>query len=405
MRLRSRLVVVTAAAALAASPSCGSASAGATSQWNLDRIDQRSLPLNQNSAVSLTGEGVTVYMVDSGILSTHSEFAGRVRAGFTRISDGRGTEDCSGHGTHTAGIVGGATYGVAPKATLVPVRVTDCAGNGWTSDLIVGIDWAVADHQPGQPAVMNISMSGTLSSKVNDAVNRAIADGIVVVTAAGNNNKDACSYSPGSTPGAINVAASDEKDARWAFSNFGKCVDIFAPGTSILSAWNTSTTMSRSLKGTSHAAPHVTGAVALALQANPKMSVTEVTSLVIDSATSGVIADPGLDSPNKFLYALLDTQPAKQVIDVDNGAETAVSSSFASLAVVKTADGYEISVDSSFASSKVQIVAAAKGKPALTWTKTASSLGSIKFVTTRNLSGYSVTVLVSNVPYDSGRVA
>jgi subtilisin family serine protease len=343
-------------------------------------------------------------MVDSGILSTHSEFAGRVRAGFTRIVDGRGTEDCNGHGTHTAGIVGGATYGVAPKATLVPVRVTDCTGNGWTSDLIAGIDWAVADHQPGQPAVMNISMSGTLSSKVNDAVNRAIADGIVVVTAAGNNNKDACSYSPGSSPGAINVAASDEKDARWAFSNFGKCVDIFAPGTSILSAWNTSTTMSRSLKGTSHAAPHVTGAVALALQANPKMSVAEVTSLVIDSATSGTIADPGLDSPNRLLYALLTIQPAKQVIEIDNGVETAAASSFASLVVAKTAEGYEVSVDSSLAGLKVQISAVAKGKPTLTWTKTANSLGAVKFVTTRNLSGYAVAVLYLGAPYDSVKV-
>jgi len=404
MRLHTKILTSCAVLVAGLSVSVSAASGASTSQWNIDRIDQRSLPLDQSSSVALSGEGVTVYMVDSGILSTHTEFTGRVRTGFSRIADGRGTEDCNGHGTHTAGVVGGSTYGVAPKVTLVPVRVTDCNGSGWTSDLIAGIDWAVADHQAGQPAVMNISMSGTLSAKVNAAVDRAIADGIVVVTAAGNNNKDACSYSPGSNTGAINVAASDENDARWAYSNYGKCVDIFAPGTSITSAWNTSTTMTKNLKGTSHAAPHVSGVAALALESNPKMTVPEVTLLITESATSGVVADAGANSPNKLLYAILSAQPAKQIIETDNGTETAVSASFASIAVAKGASGYEIVVDSSFSGLKVQIVAAAKGRPSLTWIKTVGTTGNVKYITTKDLAGYAVVVMYSGAPYDSVKV-
>lgn len=406
MKVKTKFAIVAAIVAVIVALVYGNAGAVATAQWNVDRIDQRSLPLNKDVSLALNGQGVTVYMVDSGLLSTHEEFAGRIRAGFTKILDGRGTEDCYGHGTHTAGIVGGSTYGVAPKVTLVPVRVTDCNGNGWTSDMIAGIDWAVADHKTGEPAVMNISMSGTLSSKVNAAVDRAIADGIVVVTAAGNNNKDACSYSPGSALGAINVAASDENDARWAWSNYGKCVDIFAPGSNVLSAWATSATASKTLKGTSHAAPHVAGVAALALQNSPGMSVAEVTSLIVNSATANVITDAGADSPNKLLYALLSgstptvTTTTVALKEIDNGTETSQGAAV-TVAVTKTSEGYDIAVESSLPGAKIQVSAIAKAKSSFTWTKTFSASGAVKFATTRNLSGYNVIVLVSGVPYSS----
>jgi len=416
MKVKNKFAIVAAIVAVVIALVYGNAEAVATAQWNIDRIDQRSLPLDKDVSLALNGQGVTVYVVDSGILSTHEEFTGRVRAGFTKILDGRGTEDCYGHGTHVAGVIGGSTYGVAPNVTLVPVRVTNCSGSGWTSDMIAGIDWAVADHKTGEPAVMNISMSGNLSSKVNAAVDRAIADGIVVVTAAGNNNKDACSYSPGSTPSAINVAASDENDARWSWANYGKCVDIFAPGTNVLSAWATSPTASKTLKGTSHAAPHVAGVAALALQNSPALSVTDVTSLIVSSATSDAITDVGADSPNKLLYAPLSgfssapavttttsttsTTSTTVVKEIDDGTEVPSSTSV-TVAVTKTSEGYEIAVESSLPGTKMQISALAKAKSSFTWTKTSSASGAVKFTTTRNLSGYSVIVLVSGVPYST----
>lgn len=416
MKIKNMFAIAAAVVAIVIALAYGNAEAVATAQWNIDRIDQRSLPLNKDVSLTLNGQGVTVYVVDSGILSTHEEFAGRIRAGFTKILDGRGTEDCYGHGTHVAGVIGGSTYGVAPNVTLVPVRVTNCSGSGWTSDMIAGIDWAIADHTAGEPAVMNISMSGTLSSKVNAAVDRAIADGIVVVTAAGNNNKDACSYSPGSALGAINVAASDENDARWSWSNYGKCVDIFAPGSNVLSAWVTSATASKTLKGTSHAAPHVAGVAALALQNSPALSVTDVTSLIVSSATVDAISDAGAGSPNTLLYAPLSESSSVPVVtptttptttttttvakEIDDGAEVPSSASVA-VAVTKTSEGYDIAVESSLPGAKIQISAIAKAKSSFTWTKTSSASGAVKFATTRNLSGYNVIVLISGVPYSS----
>ena len=418
MKVKNKFAIVAAIVAVVVALIYGNAEAVATAQWNIDRIDQRSLPLNKDVSLTLNGQGVTVYVVDSGILSTHEEFAGRIRAGFTKILDGRGTEDCYGHGTHVAGVIGGSTYGVAPNVTLVPVRVTNCSGSGWTSDMIAGIDWAIADHTAGEPAVMNISMSGNLSSKVNAAVDRAIADGIVVVTAAGNNNKDACSYSPGSTSSAINVAASDENDARWSWSNYGKCVDIFAPGANVLSAWATSATASKTLKGTSHATPHVAGVAALALQNNPALSVADVTSLIVSSATVDAISDAGTGSPNTLLYAPLSESSSVPVVtttttttpattttttvakEIDDGAEVPSSTSV-TVAVTKTSEGYEIAVESSLLGTKIQISALAKAKSSFTWTKTSSASGAVKFTTTRNLSGYNVIVLVSGVPYSA----
>jgi subtilisin family serine protease len=235
------------------------------------------------SGAVLPGQGVTVYVVDTGIRSDHTEFVSNVRSGFSNVNDGRGTEDCNGHGTHTAGVIGGKTYGKAPGVTLVPVRVFDCSGFAWTSNVVAGIDWVIADHVSG-PAVLNISISGPLSGSFNSAVERAVADGIVVVAAAGNNNKDACGYSPGSASSAITVGAVDSSGAKWDYSNHGKCVDVVAPGVSITSAWHTSTTSTKMLKGTSQAAPHVAGVAARLLSEDPTRTVAAVTSLIVSSA-------------------------------------------------------------------------------------------------------------------------
>lgn len=235
------------------------------------------------SGAVLPGQGVTVYVVDTGIRSDHTEFTSNVRSGFSNVNDGRGTEDCNGHGTHTAGLIGGKTYGKAPAVTLVPVRVFDCSGFAWTSNVVAGIDWAIADHTSG-PAVLNVSISGPLSGSFNAAIERAVADGIVVVAAAGNNNKDACGYSPGSASSAITVGAVDSNGTKWDYSNFGKCVDVVAPGVSITSAWYTSTTDTKMLKGTSQAAPHIAGVAAKLLSEDPTRTVAAITSIIVSSA-------------------------------------------------------------------------------------------------------------------------
>ncbi|MFM8507479.1 MAG: S8 family serine peptidase, partial [Actinomycetota bacterium] len=197
--------------------------------WGLDRTDQRSLPLNQNYSYNYTGSGVRAYIIDTGVRSDHREFGGRVVAGRTQVDDGRGTEDCNGHGTHVAGTVGGQTVGVAKAVTIVPVRVLSCTGRGSMFDVIYGVNWMVEDHSAGVPAVANMSLGGGVNSSMNQAVANAVLDGITVVVAAGNNKRDASGYSPASEPSAITVGASSMVDVRSPFSNFGSIVDIFAP--------------------------------------------------------------------------------------------------------------------------------------------------------------------------------
>lgn len=284
--------------------------ANATPSWGLDRIDQRALPLDNSYTRQggLTGRGVTFYGVDTGIYSTHNEFTGRLAEGYTRVTDGLGTSDCHGHGTHTAGTAAGATTGVAPGMTVVPVRVYGCSGTGWTTDLIAGIRWAIEHHQPGVPAVMNISTSGPLSNQLNWAVRDAVADGIVVVVAAGNNGRDACSYSPGAAPEAITVGGTESNDTRLNISNFGPCVDIFAPGGWITSAWATGPTNYRSLKGTSFASPHVAGIAGLILEANPTYTPAQVADAIMASATQGALV--GLDSTSRNLLAFASVAAA-----------------------------------------------------------------------------------------------
>ncbi len=282
---------------------------GAT--WGLDRIDQRAMPLNGNYSYVYRAEGVYSFIIDTGLLASHREFAGasgqRVMPGYTAVQDGRGTSDCNGHGTHVAGTVGGTTFGVAKSTTLVPVRVLDCNGSGSLSNVIAGIDW-VGGQSGLRPAVANLSLGSSRSTAVNQAVAGLVNRGVTVVVAGGNNNADACSYSPASEPSAITVGATTNADARASYSNYGVCLDLFAPGSNITSAWYTSTTATQVLSGTSMASPHVAGMAALVLAARPGATPTEVARTVIGSATGGLVTSAGTGSPNRLLYTL-DSSP------------------------------------------------------------------------------------------------
>ncbi len=267
--------------------------------WGLDRIDQKALPLNSTYSYSQTGIGTTVYIVDTGILSTHQEFSGRVLSGYTAISDGNGTTDCNGHGTHVAGTVGGTTYGVAKNVKLVPVRILGCDGSGASSNVIAGLDWILKNGS--KPAVVNMSFGGAASSSLDSAVENLYNNGYVMVVAAGNSNTDACTSSPARTSNAITVAATDNTDTRASYSNYGSCVDIFAPGSQINSSWIGSNTATKVLNGTSMATPHVAGVVAELLQSTPTATPQTITSNLLNQATSDVVKNPS-GSPNRLLY-------------------------------------------------------------------------------------------------------
>jgi subtilisin family serine protease len=277
--------------------------------WGLDRIDQRDLPLNATYNFNATGSGVRAYIVDTGIRATHVEFGGRVVSGFTAINDGLGTNDGNGHGTHVAGTVGGSTWGVAKNVTLVAVRVLDSSGSGTNSGVIAGVDFVTSNHQAGQPAVANMSLGGGASSALDTAVANAVTDGVTFAVAAGNENQNACNVSPARTASAITVGSTTTTDARSSFSNFGTCVDIFAPGSSITSAWRTSDTATNTISGTSMATPHVAGVAALFLETNPTASPATVTAAIINSSTLNHVTNAGTGSPNRLLFSLLTGAP------------------------------------------------------------------------------------------------
>lgn len=274
--------------------------------WGLDRVDQRNLPLNASYSYNGAGAGVRVYVIDTGILASHVDFGGRVLTGYSAISDANGTIDCNGHGTHVAGTIGGAAYGVAKGASLVPVRVLDCAGSGALSGVIAGIDWAIG-NAIGQRAVFNMSLGGGASTSLDSAVAKATSSGITVVAAAGNDNANACNYSPAREPSAITVGATTSTDARASYSNFGSCLDLFAPGSAIISTWYTSTTATNTLNGTSMATPHVAGLAALIRGSLLDATPTQVADLIKTSATPGKVSSAGSGSPNLLLYTLFST--------------------------------------------------------------------------------------------------
>ncbi|MBA0125346.1 S8 family peptidase [Haloechinothrix sp. YIM 98757] len=268
--------------------------------WGLDRIDQRDLPLDDVYGYSTTASNVNSYILDTGINYSHNDFEGRAQPGFDAIGDGRNGEDCQGHGTHVAGTVGGSAHGVAKGTNLYSVRVLDCDGRGTNAGVIDGVDWVTENHQG--PAVANMSLGGGASTALDDAVRSSVASGVTYAVASGNDNADACNYSPARVAEALTVNATTSSDSRSSFSNYGTCTDIFAPGSSITSAWIGSDSATNTISGTSMASPHVAGAAALYLADNPSAGPGEVKDALESNATSGVVSNPGSGSPNRLLY-------------------------------------------------------------------------------------------------------
>ena len=292
--------------------------------WGLDRTDQRDRPLNGTYVYNTTASNVYTYIIDTGVRSTHNDFGGRVSGGYTAISDGTGPNDCNGHGTHVAGTVAGSTWGIAKGARIVPIRVLGCNGSGTNSGVVAGMDWVASNHV--KPAVANMSLGGGASTATDSAVTRMRNAGVTVVVAAGNDNSNACNYSPARSGSAITVGSTASNDSRSSFSNFGTCVDIFAPGSSITSAWSTSNSATNSISGTSMAAPHVAGVAALYLADNPSASPAQVESAVYNNASTNKLSGIGSGSPNLLAYSIFgggggnpDPDPEPTPGELDNG--------------------------------------------------------------------------------------
>ena len=268
--------------------------------WGLDRIDQRTIPLDKSYGYDSTGKGVTAYVIDSGIRLTHRDFGGRAVSGYDFIDNDDDASDCRGHGTHVAGTLGGQRYGVAKEVKLVSVRVLGCDGTGSYSKIIAGIDW-VTQHADG-PSVANLSLGGPSSEALNSAVRASIRAGVTYAVSAGNSSANACGQSPASTTEAITVGNAGSDDTRWYSSNFGACLDIWAPGGGIVSAGMASDNAEQTMSGTSMAAPHVAGAAARLLSVEPKLRPAAVRAKLLAAATKDIVKDAGLGSPRDLLY-------------------------------------------------------------------------------------------------------
>lgn len=355
--------------------------------WGLDRVDQRLLPLSSSYTYSGTGSGITVYVLDSGVRRTHAEFGSRVAAGYDAFG-GTG-DDCHGHGTHVAGTIGGTSYGVAKEVTLVPVRVLDCAASGTLSGVIAGLDWVTSHHQAGVPAVANMSLGGGASSTLDSAVSASIADGITYTVSAGNANADACNYSPARLQGALTVGATTSSDARASFSNFGSCLDLFAPGASITSAGISSDTATATMSGTSMAAPHAAAAAALYLAGKPAASPADVAAAIIGAATADVVTGAGTGSPNRLLYTgYVGEAPAATAPSAPTGVTAKAAKRAATVSWTAGADGG--SPITKFT------VTAHTSRGAVSSTDVSASTRSMKFGGLKAGTSYTFTVTATN---------
>lgn len=310
--------------------------------WGLDRIDQRNRPLNSIYNYSATGDGVTAYVIDSGVLPWHVEFGGRASIGADFIGDGRNGVDCNGHGTHVSGTIAGNTYGVAKQASIVAVRVFGCSSSTANSTIIAAVDWVQANRV--LPAVANMSLGGGTNQAIDDAVRNLIASGVTVVVAAGNGGSDgigddANGGSPGRVREAITVGATDINDNRAVFSNYGSALDVFAPGVNITSAWYTSDTATANLSGTSMATPHVAGVVAKYLSDSPSSSPAQIESVLTSNSTAGVVNNPGFGSPNILLASEIANACGTLLAGQSLSQEQSVSSCNGAIRFILQSDG------------------------------------------------------------------
>jgi subtilisin family serine protease len=271
--------------------------------WGLDRLDQRALPYDLAYSFNGQGNGVNVYVLDSGILPTHIDLQGRVVSAFDAVHDNTPLNQCNGHGTGVAGVVGSTSFGVAKQVMLYDVRVLPCTGDGTVSNVISGIDW-ITKHAI-KPAVANVSLQAGFSPSMNSAVIASINSGVTYIVAAGNNNENACNWSPSAVASAVVAGATNSADTRVGWSNFGACVDLFAPGEGVSTIWNGGDTVTTYASGTSFSSPYATGVAALYLEQHPTSLPSEVASALVSSATTNVVIDPGVDSPNLLLYSMV----------------------------------------------------------------------------------------------------
>lgn len=354
--------------------------------WDLDRIDQRSKTRNSTYRYDTTGKGVTAYVLDTGVRLEHRQFGRRAVSGWDFVDGDDDASDCDGHGTHVAGSIGGSTYGVAKGVRLVSVRVLDCWGDGYASDIIRALDSVIADASG--PAVVNMSIGGAAQAELDEAVARTVAAGVPVVVAAGNEDADACRSSPARARSAITVGATDSKDRRAEFSNRGRCVDLFAPGVGIRSASNASNSATELMDGTSMAAPHVTGAVARYLQTHPRATPAQTVAALTRTAGTGVVRDR-VGSPDRLLYTGPATAPGKPTAVKSQKSDRARTARISWSAPVadggRTVTAYRVSRNGKDA----------RGKGAVTVTVSAKAR-SHTFPALRKGSAYSLTVRAVN---------